>query len=254
VLGALALLAVPTSAHAEFVMTLSEANHPDLVIHDLGAPGVTNATDQNAQAGTISYTGTYGDFTLKDLIGTYTQSTSPNLSASLQLSGVITNTTSSAETLKVSIINTDVTFPAAPGSQLTLGSAIGGTFLHEMSGDTSVFQSFASTNGTQYSTVTQTSTRTTTFNPEAYVPVPTGTAATTFVWNGPPLTLGASNTFTITPDGTPNPYSQNISGTTTLTAQPAPAAVVPEPTSLALGAAGFLLVGLHGWRTRKRPA
>jgi hypothetical protein len=39
------------------------------------------------------------------------------------------------------------------------------------------------------------------------------------------------------------------SGATTVTAA---AAVVPEPASLALGATGFLLVGLCGWRARKK--
>jgi hypothetical protein len=233
VLMALASLAAPVSARADFILTLEESGYAPLVVSDNGSG------DQNSATGTITFRGTYGDFTVYTSLTGISNRTNPGTGteSDLQITDLaIRNNSAGVKSLTVLLSDSGFTFPGGTGSAMTLRSSIGGTFLGATLGDTFSFNSYATTpepNGTTYSTSAQT------FSFPGGVQSDFHNDASTDFTRGASYTLGNSSVFSLSAGG-----QLNTSGTTAVGgASGSGIASVPEPASLALGAVGFLMTG-----------
>jgi hypothetical protein len=244
-LVALAFLAGAGPARASFMLELSEPGFAPLVILDNEA-----GLDSDSTVGKIVYKNGYGDFTVDTSVTGVSNSTNPSLGngsvGELQITSlVVRNNSTGTKSLTVLLGDTGFTFPGSTGDQMTLRSSIGVTFLQgSVGGDDFTFQSYADTGNIQFGTGVTTGAQTFTFSGQASQNALSGDATPVTFTQGIPYSLTNSSTFTMSPTG-----QVNTSGTTSVIAA---AAAVPEPASLALGATGFVLVGLCGWRARRR--
>jgi hypothetical protein len=236
IVAALALLAAPPSARANFVMTVTEVGGPSITIVD------NDSNDQASNTGEIKYINhSFGDFDISNLDATSNRTTGGTVGA-LQINSIVAHSTGiTQKTLTVTLGDTDFNFPGSTGSQMTLRSSIGGTFLLATAGDSFSFTSSADPNNGQNVTAVSTPPQTFTFGTNTQGSF-NDTNSTTFTRTGN-YSLTNTSSFTLF-GGT----SVQSNGTTSAIG---PAAAVPEPASLALGAVGILLVGLRGWRARK---
>jgi hypothetical protein len=215
--AAVAMLA-SASAKAAFVLTLS-SGASTVVVNDNGV-GVT-----------------VGDFSASFTVGTSNSPGSPTQGLLQIQTLTVRNNAASTATLNLWLADTSFTAPGGPGSTLELKSAIGGTLLNSASGTNGVvFQSFADpANGDPFVSSY-------TAGPQVYASAGgplvsfNSTVTSSFPFAGPAYSLG--NLTNITLDGG---AQANISGTTTTS-------VVPEP------AAAGLLVGGLGLIARRRRA
>jgi hypothetical protein len=212
------LLGMARPAHAALMLTLSEAGYAPVTL--------TDATN----TGSLSYSGSYGDFSTNFVIGYTNQLTGAGPVANLQIESldVTSLTNSGAKTLTVSLDDPGYTFPGTTGSTVTLGSSIGGTLTGASPGDAVTFQSFVSSPAV--------STGLQTFvvqgSPGASTPFSSAATPVPFVRGS---TFELSDVTTISLAGAGD--TANVSGATTVTAP------VPEPATaslLAVASAMFL--------------
>jgi hypothetical protein len=121
----------PLSANASVVLVLSESGFPSLTVTDAGTPGK------------IAFTGTYGDFSA-DI--TLAKSNSPGTAGSGLLSlksDFLTNIGSSIATLDLNVADTGFNTPGTSTSNVSLNSALGGTFTTSVNTDSIQYTSYA---------------------------------------------------------------------------------------------------------------
>jgi len=251
-------------AFAAMIMGLSRPAHAGLeiilsgggmtaTVTDIGAPNNFNGTGGapnttvTSSPGTVDYlpTGGFAGITIVSLTVTsnYPGGTGSQGSFVQDIQLDVTNTSSAAVTLTLTVISDGFTVPA-PNAPATLLSTLTN---NSVSGSTSTFQSYIGTVNTPIvnalSVPTFTSTGTT--GPQGPLSgVSTNTASTGVTVPGTPsFTLSNTLTGVIAAGG-----SDLIDGLTTLTS------VVPEPSSIVMGVIGMalpLVGGAFRWRRRR---
>jgi hypothetical protein len=216
-------MAMATPAHATLEIALQEAG-----VNGGAVTVVGTAADFSA----VSFTGTYGGYTITILGGS--SDNGATLSDLLQSTTSVTNN-SGANALHLYVTQTNYNLPA--GSPLTITSSLGGSITTPTLGLTNIFQAYADstnhafgtggfTNGLQSATASGTS-------------YDTGTAAGSFTRSGE-YSLTSEVNFALSVGGKAN-YSSQVNVTS-----------VPEPSTMALAGLGAL--GLIGFGLRRRKA
>ncbi len=228
-LGAAALLAAPSQARADLIISLQEAG--------VNGGAITTFASTATDFSSVSKTGTYGDFTVTIFGGSSdnaaTMSDILSSTTSVQNSNLLT---SGEHTLVLYVTQTNYTLPTGP--KLNVQSSLGGSINQGTLGLTGVFQAYAdknnNANGTgDFSNGPQNANQT----GSSY---DTGSANGLFTRGSGSYSLTSVITFDLSAGGKANFSSQE-----NVTQAPAPAAVV-----LALVGMPFLGVGAW-WRRRK---
>jgi hypothetical protein len=225
-LALLALLLAASPSRATLEIALQEAGVNGGAIHVVKTGG--DFTD-------VTFSGTYGDFTIKILGGT--SDNGATLSDLLSASTSVTNNSGKTKTLKIWITQTDYTAPA--GSRMVVESGLGGSVSKGALTLTNIYQAYADKNnhlfGTSgYTEGPQTATKHgSTFD--------TGSATGLFTRTAThPYSLTSVITFTLSGGGKAN-YSSHVNVT----------AAVPAPAGLVLAASGAAALALARLRRRK---
>jgi hypothetical protein len=238
--GALAVaaaLAVSATSRSADAAILLDYNNNAVVIADGGAgdlDGVANGQIINQQV--------IAGFGVTINVAT---SNSPGLPSggSLQISSLsVENLNPGPGPAQLTIRVSDIGFtaPGGAGSQMTLSSALGGTFLHATINDSVTFQSFADPANAQPAVAVtsgpQVHLKSTAADPESF----NSSVATNFLRGAGPYSLTNITTLSLSPGAT---FEQvNDSGTTLAT-------LVPEPASLGIMGIGALALLARRRRT-----
>lgn len=224
-LAILALLLATNSSRADLEIALQEAGVNG---------GAITVVATGADFSAASFTGAYGDFSVKVFGGS--SDNGATLSDLLQSTTSVTNTNAtSAATLHLYVSQTNYTLPT--GANLSVESGLGGSVNQGTVGLTGIFQAYASNSNTLFDTTQftnglQTATQTgTTFD--------TGSAFGTFARTSAMYSLTTEVNFTLSAGGQAN-YSSHEN----LTA-PAPAGVV-------LALTGLPFLGIGTWLRRRK--
>ncbi|MDB5301012.1 MAG: hypothetical protein JWO87_2675 [Phycisphaerales bacterium] len=131
VLGAAAAsFLAPTSADASLVLVLSE-------------PGFATVTVPDGGTGSIHYLLPYGDFSADITIAKSNSPGNPTGGLISLQSNFLTNTSNHAATLSLSVADVNFAAPNTSDTNLTLKSALGGTFTSSTSSDSIQYTSYA---------------------------------------------------------------------------------------------------------------
>src|SRR5262245_23021568 len=225
-LAALAAIAlgVPATARATFQLALQQAGV------NAGAITVVATTSDFNPVG-ISFSGTYGDFSVSVQGGSSTNAAA--LSSLLSSTTNVTNSnllTGGTHTLSLWVTQTNYNLPV--GSQLNVESGMGGSINNGTLGLTGIFQAFADTNNGAFTNSFTNGLQNASATGSTY---DTGSANGVFNRGNPSYSLTSVANFTVSAGGVSN-YSNHVN----VTAVP----TVPEPISMVAWAFG--LVGLGG--------
>jgi hypothetical protein len=215
-------------ARATFQLALQEAG-----VNGGAITVVQSGTD--FQAGGISFSGVYGDFTVSVLGGT---STNGALLSTLLSSttNVTNNDGAAAHTLHLYVTQTNYTLPA--GTNLNVESGLGGSTTTGTVAFPGIFQGYADKNNNAFGLADFTN------GPQTAVPTgttfDTGSATGLFPRLGTPYSLTSVANLTLGAGAIVN-YSDHIK----VTAVPAPAAVV-------LALTGLPFLGIGTWLRRRK--
>jgi len=217
----LALLLATSPSHATFNIYLQEAGVNGGAITQVGT---------GADFTSASFTGTYGDFTVKVYGGA--SDNDATLSDLLSSTTSLTNNAGSTQTLNLYVSQTNYTLPA--GTPLVVESSLGGSVTTGTLDYTNIFQAYADKNNvllgmSDYTNGPQTATPTgSSFD--------TGSATGLFDRTaGEPYSLTSMVTFTLSGGGKAN-FSDHVN----VTATPAPAALVLVASGVPALALAFL--------------
>jgi len=223
-----AILGAPTQANAAFQLALQEAG-----INGGAITVVSSGSD--FQAGGITFSGVYGDFTVSILGGT---SNNGALQSNILSSTTsVTNNDGAGKTLNLFVTQTNYTLPT--GTSLAVESGLGGSLIGistvTLAG---IFQAYADKNNnalglTDFTNGTQTATQSgTTYD--------TGSAVGAFTRLATPYSLTSVARLTISAGGTVN-YSDHVNVTAT-----------PEPATVVLALTGLPVLGIGSWLRRRK--
>jgi hypothetical protein len=222
-LALLALLVAANPSRATLEIALQEAGVNGGAIHVVKTGG--NFTD-------VTFTGTYGDFTIKILGGA--SDNGPTLSDLLSASTSITNNSGTTKTLKIWLTQNDYTLPG--GSPLEVESGLGGSVNSGKLTLTGIYQAYADRNNNLFGTTDFTNgPQSATANGSTY---DTGSATGRFNRNGP-YSLTSVITFTLSGHGKAN-FSSHVNVT----------AVAPAPAGLVLAVSSAAVLALARLRRR----
>jgi hypothetical protein len=220
-----AILGAPASARASLNIYLQEAGVNGGAIHL-----VATAADFTA----VSFSGTYGDFTVSIFGGSSDNDAS--LSDLLSSTTSVKNNAGASKTLKLYVSQNNYTLPA--GSPLNVESGLGGSVNSGALTLTSIFQAFADKNNNllgmgDFTNGPQTATPSgSTFS--------TGSANGLFTRTGD-FSLTSQVNFTLSGGGKAN-YSDHENVT----------AVVPAPGGVVLALTGLPVLSISAWLMRRR--
>jgi len=223
-LTAVFLLGMPQSSRASLEIALQETGVNG---------GAITVVDTEADFSTVTYTGTYGDFSVKVFGGS--SDNGATLSDLLDSTTSVENTTGGTKTLNLWITQSNYTLPV--GAVLGVSSSLGGSVSLGTLGGTDIFQAYADKNNNLFGTTDYTNgPQSATFNGSSY---DTGTAAGLFNNSNGVYSLTSDVTFVLS-GGKAN-YSSEVDVT-----------AVPEPGTVALALTGLPILGLLWARRRRR--
>jgi hypothetical protein len=221
----LALLLAASPSRATLEIALQEAGVNGGAIHVVKTG--RDFTD-------VSFTGTYGGFTIKILGGA--SDNGPTLSDLLSASTSITNNSGTTKTLKIWITQSDYT---SPSTLLSAESGLGGSVSKGALTLTDIYQAYANKNNTLFGTSGYTEgPQTATQNGSTF---DTGSARGLFTRTAnKPYSLTSAITFTLSGGGKAN-FSSHVNVT----------AATPAPAGLVLVASGVAALALARLRRGK---
>ncbi len=218
-LAAVAVMAMPPPARADFTLTLHEQGYSDVVIHDNGAG------DTSSQTGLITYSGNFGSFLITAEIGS-SNSTAGSQPAYLTINQFsMQNYSSGTGVLQITLQDTGFTAPN-PGP-VFMQTQLSTTSVLATGSSVSIQSALNGTAGTAITLPTD----------------PSGTSVTDQMTIGTsPYTLSNVTTVTLVAGG----VLQSTGSTTVAT---------PAPGGLMLALTGLPVLGLGlGWRRLRKRA